>query len=517
MVDYYLWALVPPVLAIIFSLWTKEVNISLLAGILIGTFIFTGFQPFKSISLMVEIMGDKVGANCGVLMFLVLLGMLVAIMNKSGATKEYANWAEKKLKTKKQTMLITMLLGVLIFIDDYFNCLTCGTVMRPITDRKKISREKLAYIIDSTAAPICILAPVSSWAAAVSSSLPDGSSIDGFQLFLKTIGCNYYAWFSLLMVFLVITIGFDYGKMKEFELAAETDENYLSKYEDGEDEAIDGNGKLIDLILPVAVLIVLCIFGMLYTGGFFNGVDVATAFAHCDAMVGLSIGSFYAIAFTGILYVSRKVITFSEFMDGLVEGFRNMVPTLLILIFAWTLSGICGEAYLNTGGVVGFFVSKYQVSLTFMPALFFVISLFLAMATGTAWGTFAILLPISVSVFGSQLSQLMVLSCASVLSGAVCGDHLSPISDTTIMSSTGAKCHHIDHVGSQMQYGIVVVGASFVSYIVSAISANNTLGFIVGGCILVAFGFTMKAVQKKKTAKKKSAEQVVLKSAKQHI
>lgn len=510
MFNYYLWALVPPVLAIIFALATKEVNISLIAGIFVGTLIFTGFKPFESVTTMISIMGEKVGSNYGVLLFLVLLGMLVALMNKSGATHQYALWAEKKLKTKKQTLLATMFLGILIFIDDYFNCLTVGTVMRPISDRKKISREKLAYIIDSTAAPVCIIAPVSSWAAAVSSSLPDGSTIDGFQLFLKTIGCNYYAWLSLIMVFLVIVIGVDYGKMKQFEEVAQN----ATDLEEAKDTGMDvtGNGKVLDLILPVAVLIVLCITGMLYTGGFFEGVNVADAFANCDAMMGLSIGAFYTVIFTCILYVPRKIVTFKEFMESLVEGFNNMVPTLLILIFAWTLSGICGVNYLNTGGVVGQIVMDHNVALKLMPGIFFAIAMFLSMATGTAWGTFAILLPIAVSVFNDAMTPTMVLTSAAVLSGSVCGDHLSPISDTTIMSSTGASCHHIDHVASQMQYGLAVATISVICYFVGAETENLPFTFILGA--LLVFIYLM-AIKKYQTIKAKE-NAPVLKPAKEN-
>ncbi len=485
--NYALWALVPPVLAIVFALWSKEVNLSLLSGIVIGTLIYNGFRPLESIETMLLIMQEKVGANYGVLFFLVLLGMLVTLMNASGATSKYAKVMENRLKSKKQTLFATMFLGVLIFIDDYFNCLTVGTVMRPISDRKKISREKLAYIIDSTAAPVCIIAPVSSWAAAVSSSLPDGSTVDGFLLFMKTIACNYYAWLSLFMVFMVILLEVDYGQMKVFEERAQ--ETY--SYED-EHVEVEGKGKVMDLILPVVVLIVLCVIGMLYTGGYLEGASIASAFANCDAMMGLSIGAFYTVLFTAFLYLPRGVVTPKQFMEALVEGFNNMVPTLLILIFAWTLSGICGVNYLNTGGVVGAFVMEHSIAIDYMPAIFFIIAMLLSMATGTAWGTFAILLPIAVSVFQDQMSVVMVLTSAAVLSGSVCGDHLSPISDTTIMSSTGASCNHIDHVSSQMQYGLVVAIVSVVCYVLASLSKNTYLAMGVGCLSLFVYLLVMK-------------------------
>lgn len=380
-------ALIPPILAIIISLITKEVNLSLLVGIVVGCGLFCSFNPFTTVTTMFDIMSTKVYGNMGVLFFIILLGMIVHLMNMSGATKEYAKWASKKLRTRKQSLLATMALGIIIFVDDYFNCLTVGTVMRPITDKHQISREKLAYIIDSTAAPICIIAPISSWAAAVSSSLPDGSSIDGFQLFMKTIFCNYYSWLSLGMVLLTILLSTDFGKMRAYEQKAI---NGVVNFEEDQAEKANRNGKVIDLIMPVVALIVLSIISMLYTGGFFEGnVSIGDAFANCDAILGLAMGAAYSVIFVAVLYLPRKIVTPKEFLDGLVQGFINMVPATLILTFAWTLSGICGGDYLNAGGFVASVVEKYSIPLVVMPAIFFIVALLLAFSTGTSWGTFA--------------------------------------------------------------------------------------------------------------------------------
>lgn len=488
------WALVPPILAIIISLITKEVNLSLIIGILMGCGLYCSFNPFTTTTTMFDIMSSKVYGNMGVLFFIILLGMIVHLMNMSGATHEYAKWASRKLKTRNQTLLATMALGIIIFVDDYFNCLTVGTVMRPITDKNKISREKLAYIIDSTAAPICIIAPISSWAAAVSSSLPDSSSIDGFQLFMKTIFCNYYSWFSLGMILLTILLSVDFGKMREFEQKATKGELVHS---DDIDYGTDYHGKVIDLLLPVIALIVLSIFSMLYTGGFFDGgVSIGDAFANCDAILGLAMGAVYTVIFVALLYLPRKIVTPKEFVNGLVQGFINMVPATLILTFAWTLSGICGGDYLNAGGFVAAVVEKYSIALNLMPPIFFVVALLLAFSTGTSWGTFAILLPITVSVFGDQLIPLTAITTAAVLGGSVCGDHISPISDTTILSSTGAGCDHINHVSTQMQYGIIVAIISVISYIVSGFSESAVTGLLIGFVILVAFVLGMKQLNK---------------------
>lgn len=490
------WALVPPILAIIISLIAKEVNLSLVIGIVMGCGLYCSFNPFTTATTMFDIMSSKVYGNMGVLFFIILLGMIVHLMNMSGATHEYAKWASRRLKTRKQSLLATMALGIIIFVDDYFNCLTVGTVMRPITDKNKISREKLAYIIDSTAAPICIIAPISSWAAAVSSSLPDGSSIDGFQLFMKTIFCNYYSWLSFGMILFTVILSVDFGKMREYEKKA-----LAGELEVAEDIIPDSNrhGKVADLLLPVIALIALSIVSMLYTGGFFDGgMSIGDAFANCDAILGLAMGAAYTVIFVALLYLPRKIVTPKEFLDGLVQGFINMVPATLILTFAWTLSGICGGDYLNAGGFVADVVNKYSISLNLMPAIFFVIALLLAFSTGTSWGTFAILLPITVSVFGDQLLPLTAITTAAVLGGSVCGDHISPISDTTILSSTGAGCSHINHVSTQMQYGLVVAAISVMSYIVGGITESAMAGFVTGFAALIVFVVGIKVYYNRK-------------------
>ena len=489
------WALLPPVLAIFISLATKEVNLSLFAGIIVGTMIFTGGNVFAAVSTMFEIMGNKVQGNIGVLIFIVLLGMIVHLMNLSGATHEYAEWASRRLKTKKQALLATMVLGIIIFVDDYFNCLTVGTVMRPITDRNRISREKLAYIIDSTAAPICIIAPISSWAAAVSSSLPDGSAIDGFSLFMKTIVCNYYSWFSLLLILLTSCLNVDFGKMLQYELSAlkktnESDSVHLNKAKNIERA---GNGKVFDLLLPVIGIVVFSIISMLYTGDYFEGgVSIGDAFANCDAILGLAMGALFTVFFLAILYLPRRIVKTKQFLDGLVEGFKNMVPATLILVLAWTLSGVCGGDYLNAGGFVANMVSKHSVPMSYMPAIFFIVALLLSFSTGTSWGTFAILLPITVSVFGDEMTSLMIMTTAAVLGGSVCGDHISPISDTTILSSTGAGCNHLNHVESQMQYGLLVAVVSVVAYVVAGIVNTAWIGLVIGCIVLVVFGVSLR-------------------------
>lgn len=479
------WALVPPLIAIIISLITKEVNLSLFAGIAVGSLIFTGGNVFSSATTAFEIMGSKVQGNMGVLIFIIILGMIVHLMNMSGATYQYAQWASKRLKSKKQSLLATMALGIIIFVDDYFNCLTVGTVMRPITDKNRISCEKLAYIIDSTAAPVCIIAPISSWAAAVSSSLPDGSSIDGFTLFIKTIVCNYYSWFSLAFILITTLLAVDFGKMKQFELAVQKEPIADAVFTENKEY----RGKVIDLILPVVGIIAFSIVSMLYTGGYFEGgISIGEAFANCDAIMGLAMGALYTVLFLALLYLPRKIVTPKEFLDGLVEGFKNMVPATLILVLAWTLSGICGGDYLNAGGFVANIVESYHISMTFMPAIFFVVAVLLAFSTGTSWGTFAILLPITVSVFSDQMTTMMVMTTAAVLGGSVCGDHLSPISDTTILSSTGAGCDHINHVESQIQYGGVVAIVTFSSYLLAGVLRYQLVGMMVGLVGLIAFG-----------------------------
>ncbi len=478
------WALVPPVLAIIISLITKEVNLSLIAGIIVGGLLFCNLDPFVTMITVFDIMSKKIQGNIGVLIFIILLGMIIHLMELSGASHRYAKGAAGKLKSKRHSLIATLALGLIMLVDDYFNCVTVGTVMQPITDKYKVSREKLSYIIDATAAPICIVAPLSSWAAAVSSSMPDGSSIDGFTLFLKTIVCNYYTWFTLAMILFTSLFAVDFGKMKAYENKASRTRDDNSGRENSKNEKAPG--KVIDLLLPVAFLIVLSILAMTYTGGLFTGqaADLGEAFANCDAITSLAMGAFFTVVLMAILYLPREIVTPKQFLDSLVEGFNRMVPTILILTFAWTLSGICGSDYLDAGGFVAGVVEKYNISMNYMPAILFLVSFILAFSTGTSWGTFGILIPITVSVFGDQMTPVMVMTTAAVLGGSVCGDHLSPISDTTILSSAGAGCEHISHVESQMPYGLLIAAITFIFYIISGISENKIIG-LAGGVLTV--------------------------------
>lgn len=494
-----IWTILPPLIAIALALWTKEVYFSLLVGIFSGALMFANFNPLGALETTFTIMGEKVGGNINIIIFLVLLGMLVALMNKSGATRAYGRWAVRSIKSQRGALAATSALGVLIFVDDYFNCLTVGTVMRPVTDAHKVSRAKLAYIIDATAAPICIIAPISSWAAAVGSSLPEGSSIDGFSLFLQTIPFNLYALLTLAMIVFMICTNFDFGAMKK-SLKLEQDGGIMAG--ESKDELVVENekGRIYDLIVPIVVLIVLCILAMLYTGGILEGAGLIDAFANCDSALSLAIGSFCTIIVTFLLYIPRKVITFTEFAQSLVDGFKAMVPAILILTFAWTLSGVCSEDYLNLGGYVKEIVSASNMSLSFLPAIFFLVALGLAFATGTSWGTFAILIPIAMAVFGGEASNLMVVTVSAILAGAVCGDHVSPISDTTILSSTGAQCNHIEHVSTQMPYALLVAGCALVGYIVSGFADNGWLGLLVGAVLLFASLLSIWALSKKRAA-----------------
>lgn len=480
------WSILPPIIAIVLALVTKEVYMSLLIGILSGALLYAKGNPISTIETTFEIMGEKIGSNAYILIFLVLLGILVALITKSGASKAYGEWASKSIKTKKGSLLATAALGVVIFVDDYFNCLTVGTVMRPVTDRYKVTRAKLAYIIDSTAAPVCIIAPISSWAAAVGSSLPEGSSIDGFSLFLQTIPFNLYALFTLAFVVFIILAGIDYSKMKVVE-----DSGELGIEESAQEQEINisAKGKVIDLLLPIIVLIVSCIAMMLYTGGILEGADIITAFGDCSSAQSLVMGSFIALVVTFFFYILRKVITYTEFCECFVSGFKAMTSAVMILCLAWTLSGICSENYLDIGGFVSAVIGGNATIIMLLPLLFFLVSLGLAFATGTSWGTFGILIPIVIGIFPSS-NELMYIGMSACLAGSVCGDHCSPISDTTIMSSAGARCDHINHVSTQMPYSITVAAVSFVCYIIAGIVGNfvgTSLTAVI--CLPIAFAF----------------------------
>lgn len=472
------WALVPPLVAIALALWTKEVYLSLLIGILSGALLFTKFHLLTAVETVVEVMNWKIGDNINILIFLVFLGILVALITKSGASQAYGDWASRKIKSERGALFSTMFLGVLIFVDDYFNCLTVGTVMRPVTDKYKVSRAKLAYIIDATAAPVCIIAPISSWAAAVGSSLPDGSGIDGFSLFIKTIPFNLYAILTLIFMVVILARDVDFGAMAKHHTMLKQGGEELSVGE--EDIQITGHGKVIDLILPIAVLIVLCISAMLYTGGILEGAGVAEAFANCDSSLSLVLGSFFTLAFVFLFYLPRKIITFREFCDSFVQGFKAMTPAIMILCLAWTLSGICSSDYLALGNFVGDLVGGNALIGVLLPVIFFAVAVGLAFSTGTSWGTFGIMIPIVLAVIGTGDVSVLAMNVAAVLAGAVCGDHISPISDTTILASAGAQCNHISHVSTQIPYALTVAACCAVGYLAGGITGNGWIALGVG-------------------------------------
>ena len=463
------WALIPPLLAIILAFVTKEVYSSLFLGVAVGAILYSGFHPWESFVNFFEIMKNSMNLN--ILIFDVLLGMIIVLMAKTGGSAAYGKWAGTKIKSKKSALLATTGLGILIFVDDYFNCLTVGSVMRPVTDRYKVSRAKLAYIIDSTAAPVCIIAPISSWAAAVNSYVPEDAGITGFQLFLRTIPYNLYAILTLFMVIFITVTAFDFGLMKKHEENAAKGDLFTSGAEEFEqisEDEVNPNGKVIDLVLPVAVLIVSAIGAMIYTGYLGGATDVITAFSGCDAETSLIFATMITIFFMLILYLPRKVVTFKGFMDSLAEGFKLMVPAVTILIFAWSLKGV-GDA-LGLADFVGHIVGDNASASIFIPVVMFAAAVFLSFSTGTSWGTFAILVPIATAMFSSGADlEMMVISVSAVLAGAVCGDHVSPISDTTVMSSAGAQSNHINHVSTQMQYAAVVAAVCIVGYLIAGV------------------------------------------------
>ena len=462
--------------AIVLALNTKEVYTSLLVGIATGALLYANGNLelalntlfFNEEGGMVAKLADS--SNVGILVFLVMLGILVALMNKAGGSAAFGRWASTHIHTRAGAQLATFVLGVVIFVDDYFNCLTVGSVMRPVTDRQKVSRAKLAYLIDATAAPVCIIAPVSSWAAAVTSSVPEGSGINGFTMFLRTIPYNYYALLTLVMIFFLVLTGADYGPMKLNEDNALNGDLFTTDdrpYGDDVDDGTDTRGHVIDLILPVVVLIAACIFGLIYTGGFFSGVDFITAFSDCNASAGLVMGSSIALLFTFVFYRVREVMTFQDFAACIPEGFKAMVSPMLILTLAWTLSGMTN--LLGAKYYVANLLNGSAAALQYLlPAIIFLVAVFLAFATGTSWGTFSILIPIVCHAFPQ--GEMLVISIAACLSGAVCGDHCSPISDTSIMASAGAHCSHVNHVSTQLPYAITVAVISAVCYVITGLS-----------------------------------------------
>ena len=488
------WSLVPPLLAIVLALVTKDVYSSLFIGVAMGALLYTGFHPWNAFVAFFDIMKNSMNLN--ILIFDVLLGMIIVLMSKSGGSAAYGKWAGTKIKNKKSAMLATTGLGVLIFVDDYFNCLTVGSVMRPVTDRFKVSRAKLAYIIDATAAPVCIIAPISSWAAAVNSYVPEDAGISGFQLFLRTIPYNLYAILTLLMVFTIILTGLDFGLMKKHEKNAAAGDLFTSggeEFDQVKEEEISSNGKVIDLVLPVLVLIGTAIGAMIYTGFLGGATDVVTAFAGCDAETSLIFATLITVMFMLALYLPRKVITFKGFMDSFVEGFKMMIPAIGILIFAWSLKGM-GDA-LEIASFVENLVGSNASASVLLPAILFLVAIFLSFSTGTSWGTFAILVPIAIAMFpGADNMQMMIIAVASVLSGAVCGDHVSPISDTTVMSSAGAQSNHINHVTTQMQYAVVVAVVSAIGYVIAGFVHIWWLVLGISAVLLLVVLFVIKAV-----------------------
>ena len=469
-----IYSLIPPVVAIVLALITKEVYSSLFVGILIGGVFWSGFRFEKTITHVfqdgiVGVLSDSY--NVGILVFLVVLGIMVCMMNKAGGSAAFGRWASKHIKTRVGAQLTTILLGVLIFIDDYFNCLTVGSVMRPVTDRHNVSRAKLSYLIDATAAPVCIIAPISSWAAAVTGFV---KGEDGFSIFIRAIPYNFYAILTVVMMVAIVVLKFDYGPMKLHEKNAVKGDLYTTEdrpYATAENEMEEGKGNVIDLVLPILVLIVCCIIGMIYTGGFFSGTGFVKAFSGSDASVGLMLGSFFAFIITVIFYAVRRVLSFSDSMSCVPEGFKAMVPAILILTFAWTL-----KAMTDSLGAAEFVANGMQKAagglVSLLPAIIFLVGCFLAFATGTSWGTFGILIPIVVAVFSGTNEQMMIISISACMAGAVCGDHCSPISDTTIMASAGGQCNHVNHVTTQLPYAITAAIVSCVSYVIAGFVRN---------------------------------------------
>ncbi|MBQ8816706.1 MAG: Na+/H+ antiporter NhaC family protein [Lachnospiraceae bacterium] len=487
------WALLPPVLAIALALITKEVYSSLFIGVVSGGLLYSHFSLEGTLVHVFEngvIAVLAKTANVGILIFLVFLGVLAVMMNQAGGSKAFGEWAGKHIKSRTGAMLCTIFLGMLIFVDDYFNCLTVGNVMRPVTDKHRISRAKLAYLIDSTAAPVCIIAPISSWAAAVSGFV-EGEN--GLALFIKSIPYNYYALFSILMMILLVLFKADFGPMRKHETNALKGDIFSGDREYIKEEAqhSEVQGKVIDLLFPIAVLIVSCIIGMIYTGGFFKGVSFIDAFAGSDASLGLVLGSFVALAITIIFYVVRRSLSFKKCMECIPEGFHAMVPAILILTLAWSLKAMTDS--LGAGAFVEHMIKGSAESLAvILPAVIFVVAAALAFATGTSWGTFSILIPIVVAVFQQTDYQMMIISISACMAGAVCGDHCSPISDTTIMASAGAQCNLVNHVSTQLPYALLVAAVSCITYVIAGFVQSMMVPLIAGAVLLVVAVYILK-------------------------
>ena len=477
-----IWSLVPPVIAIVLALITKEVYSSLFVGVLIGGAFWAGFKPEATIlhvfqDGVVGVLTDSY--NMGILIFLVILGVMVCMMNKAGGSAAFGRWAKEHIRTRAGAQLTTIALGILIFIDDYFNCLTVGSVMRPVTDSHNVSRAKLAYLIDATAAPICIIAPISSWAAAVTGFV---KGEDGFSIFIRAIPYNYYAILTIIMMVTLVLAKEDYGPMKEHEDNAIAGDLYTTDdrpYESAQENVIYNKGKVIDLVFPIISLIICCVIGMIYSGGFFSGTGFVEAFSGSDASVGLMLGSFFAMVITIAFYAVRKVLRFSDSMACIPDGFKAMVPAILILTFAWTLKSMT-DSLGAAEYVASIMNSAASGLLNLLPAIIFLVGCFLAFATGTSWGTFGILIPIVVAVFQGTNETMMIISISACMAGAVCGDHCSPISDTTIMASAGAQCNHVNHVSTQLPYAMTVAAVSCITYVIAGVIQNAVICLVIG-------------------------------------
>ena len=490
-----IWALLPPLVAIILALITKEVYSSLFVGIVVGALLYSGFKFEGTVTQIFEggiikVLSDSY--NVGILIFLVILGSVVCMMNKAGGSAAFGRWASKKIHTRVGAELAAIILGILIFIDDYFNCLTVGSVMRPVTDRHHVSRAKFAYLIDATAAPVCIIAPISSWAAAVSGFV-EGQ--DGLAIFVRTIPYNFYAILTIVMMVGMVLMKTEFGAMKTHEINALNGDLYTTSarpYENAtDDETPNPRGKVIDLVIPIVVLVICCVISMIYTGGFFSGTDFVTAFSQSDASTGLAMGSAFGLVFAIIFYMVRRVVNFRDCMGCIPEGFKAMVPAIMILTFAWTLKAMTD----SLGAAV--FVEEAMRSVAggievILPAIIFLVGCGLAFATGTSWGTFGILIPIVVAVFEKSSPEMMIISMSACMAGAVCGDHCSPISDTTIMASAGAQCDHVTHVSTQLPYAIVAAAVSFVTYIVAGFVKTAWIALPVGIVLMLIVLFVIK-------------------------
>lgn len=492
------WALIPPVVAIGLALATKEVYSSLFIGIVVGALFYSGFS-FEGTMVhvfeegMIHVLTDP--GNIGIIIFLVVLGILVCLMNRAGGSAAFGRWAATHIKSRVGAQLATMMLGCCIFVDDYFNCLTVGSVMRPVMDSHKVSRTKLAYLIDSTAAPVCIIAPISSWAAAVAGFV-EGE--DSMSLFVQAIPFNFYALLTIVMLLGLILLKVDFGPMASYEHKAMLGENVAA--EENSEVQVDENpnGKVINLVLPIVLLIVCCVIGIIYTGGFFSGTSFVESFANSTASLGLAMGSVVALILTLIFFGIRRVMSMEDMMDCVPEGFKAMVPAILILTFAWTLKAMT-DSLGAAPFVEGLIKGSAQNLMMFLPAIIFVIACFLAFATGTSWGTFGILIPIVVDAFSTD-HTLMIIAISACMAGAVCGDHCSPISDTTIMASAGAQCHHVDHVSTQLPYAMSVAAISFLVYLLAGFVKSAWICLPVGAVLVIAFLLLVKTIQKRKAA-----------------